>query len=37
MSVEAQSFLNELQSEVFDRAAGGDGTAPDFKENVITE
>ncbi len=37
MSAEAQSFLNMLQSEIFDLASGGDGSAPDFKENVFTE
>jgi len=37
MSAEAQSFLNMLQSEVFDLAGGGDGSPPDFKENVFTE
>ena len=37
MSAEAQHFLTELQMEVEDRAAGADGTAPDFRENVFTE
>ena len=37
MSAEAQTFLNELQSEVLNRSSGGDGTAPDFRENVFTE
>lgn len=37
MAGEAQSFLTELQSEVLDRAGGGDGSRPDFQENVFTE
>ena len=37
MPGEAQSFLNEMQSEVFERSSGNDGSAPDFKENVFTE
>jgi hypothetical protein len=37
MTGEVQSFLNEMQSEVFERSSGNDGSAPDFKENVFTE
>jgi hypothetical protein len=37
MPDDAQTFLNDIQSEVEDRATGADGTAPDFKENVFTE
>lgn len=33
----SQSFLSELQAEVLHRAYGGDGSAPDFRENVFTE
>ena len=32
-----QSFLSELQAEVSHRASGGDGSSPDFRENVFTE
>jgi hypothetical protein len=37
MSSEAATFLKELQSEVLHRSTGGDGSPPDFKENVFTE
>lgn len=33
----SQSFLSELQAEVLHRASGGDGSSPDFRENVFTE
>lgn len=33
----SQSFLSELQAEVSHRASGGDGSTPDFRENVFTE
>ena len=33
----SQSFLTELQAEVSHRASGGDGSSPDFRENVFTE
>lgn len=33
----SQSFLSELQAEVLHRATGGDGSSPDFHENVFTE
>ncbi|MDZ5454436.1 AIPR family protein [Labrys sp. ZIDIC5] len=32
-----QSFLSELHAEVLHRASGGDGSTPDFRENVFTE
>jgi hypothetical protein len=37
MSEDLAKFVAELNSEVMDRAAGLDGTAADFKENVFTE
>lgn len=33
----SQNFLSELQAEISHRASGGDGSAPDFRENVFTE
>ena len=33
----SQGFLSELQGEVSHRASGGDGSSPDFRENVFTE
>ena len=33
----SQAFLSELQAEVSHRASGGDGSNPDFRENVFTE
>jgi hypothetical protein len=37
MSVEAQTFLSQMQSDVLTRASGADGNTPDFRENVFTE
>jgi hypothetical protein len=37
MSADATQFLAELQAEVLDRSTGGDGSEPDFRENVFTE
>lgn len=37
MSTEAERFLAELQAEILDRSSGGDGSEPDFRENVFTE